>query len=279
MGRTWAIHLRKQEPIVTIDDFVDTYRKPNTYQCRDGRDHLVARGDLPLHYTSPHLEDINILAAWLLWSGSISNYSAGICSPQEHKKGIKAVARRLGIKMIEHGPSELVFGEGGAPYVRLIASLGVPNGSGTIEDRDSKVKQKIELPDYVNFFMRHYNHLRGAERGLATKVLADQCKVLLYSRLRYNGTYELQTISSRSKKSARTLAEQIVNMFNTVYPMLGLGRHSIRTSYAKHRGYYDTSVRLGLPVILEGIRGYGLFNITLNPEYHVRGRRPVQKRD
>ena len=270
--------LGKRKPLVTIDDFVARYRVPD-YRCDRSIRLLARRGDLPLQYTSPNLGDINILVAWLLWSGSITRYQAEISVEPEHQEGIREVGERLKINMVGR-KNGLLLGEGGRLYSRLCILLGVPNSDGTMKDRDSKVKQKIELPNYVRFLIDKYAKLRRSDRAIANKILADQCKVLLFSRLKEcNGTYELRTISSRNKEDAERLAKQVVMMFNAVYPKMGLEETVIGGFYMNRRRNYTASIRFRSATVSKGADYYGLFRLTINPEYHVMGRRITQKKN
>ena len=278
--RGYRVHLDEQEPIVSIDDFVSTYSNPTDSRCEAAVGHLAIRGALPLRFDSPALEDLNILAAWLMWSGSISGYQSGIhLDDAKFKKGIREIGKRLGLPFKDTG-NFLIFGKNAAPYSRIIHLMGIYNSRGTRECRDTKANNPIELPEYVQFLAKNYKYMAGEDKCTARKILIDQCRVLLYSKLVWSGTYEINMIANKSKQKTRKLARQVIKMFNAVYPRLGLSNRLIGTKYGKERKNHTAIIRMGLDIVAKGAVPYGLFNsppLNTEPEYHTRERYTTYK--
>lgn len=276
-----SVSLGEQPPLVTIDDFLSTYKDPESTGAQDSKDFLRAKGSLPLTYHSPDFLDINILAAWLFWSGSIGRYYKGVCNiEEEYQEGLEDIAKRLDLSFTRREENGLYLSKNGTPYTREISKLGIHVSHGTRKAVDNKVKNLIKLPDYVRFLAKNYEYISGEDKRTATKCLSDQCRVLLFSRLKGKRTlYLLRLIASKKKENVERLAEQVLEMFNAVYPAIGLNKdsvsiwfHNVKDKKYEPRNNYYAEINLYEENVSNARIHYGLFRQCLTSSYHPKGK-------
>lgn len=275
------ILLAERESLVTIDDFLDTYLNPYSPHAKNAVNFLAGQGVLPLTYTNPKLQDLNILVAWLFWSGAItSNYKASMNVPPEYHGGIEGIAKNLDFGFRQEIGNTLTFSERGYQYARLLTKLGIPLSSGSREDYDKKTKHAIDLPEYVIFLANHYPNFRREDKVAVKRILADQCKVLMWSRGRWNKgrMYIIPLIAnkvvavdpessiSQSQQNVENLAQQVLKMFNAVFPRIGLDYSSVHIYYNKSQKNHFASISFRQENVFNAM-GYGLFEITVNRQY------------
>ena len=269
--------LSQQPPLVTIDDFVNTYRDQKDDGERGGVAFLEPKGVLPLTYHNAHLPDLNILAAWLHWSGSIWRNEGRIHAQPEQKGNIKQAAENLDLKLRDKSPTELAF-ENGTWYARVLESMGIHNSQGSLKAQDTKAKHNIQVLPYIRFLAEHFSNyhvMHGEDRKIATKLLVDHCKILLLARFRkYRNQHYLDLpANAESEDIARRLAQQVIGMFNAVYPKMGLHPGLISHYYHKERGNHHPRIDLPEENLLAAMHHYGLFGFQPSSRYHSLGKK------
>jgi hypothetical protein len=264
-----TIDLSKKRPLVTIDDFVGTYENPSHQRIYQAQKFLKRKRMLPLRYTNKHLPSLNIIIGWLLWSGSVSHYHAAISVADCDRQPILDEAKKLGLAMIKE-PGRLVFGKEGQSYARLCVNLGIYNSEGTMDGMDTKIHHSISLPPYLLYLAEYHRRLYGPLKIRARKILKDQCKIILITRLRWQtkgNPYRIDSLPNyESEANAENLAKQIVTLFNSVYPRMGLNKNSIRTGYNREKGFYWARILFRAENITKAI-SYKLFDVSLNRQY------------
>ena len=268
--------LANQEPLVTIDQFRGTYKDVGIAQhyADKGEKFLTERGALPLTFMSPALFNINMVVGWLTWSGCITEKYGNLINVSEtHREGLEDIVERLGSGLRANSDGNVSFTDNGRYYSRLFSLLGVHVSNGTRKAPDGKVNHVIELPKYLNFFTSKYNEFRGDEKKIAVKCLADQCKILLFSRLIPDGNrYILPLIANNDiangEDNVKQLATNVLNMFNRVYPMIGLNKASIKIDFHKLRKNYYSRIIFDFENVISAIKHYGLFDINIKKQYH-----------
>lgn len=271
--------LTKQEPLVTIDDFVNTYENQQHDEANKAVEFLETKGVLPLTYTNPLLPDMNIILAWLFWSGFVSDYKGMIHAKMGHHRGIEEVAERLELELkpSKEYETHLMFSTHGAWYARVFNVLGIHNSDGTREDVDRQVKRVTHLPNYVRFLASNHRYLHGADREIANKILIDQCKVALLSKYSDSGTTpKLKLFKNNERKSIEIFSKEILRLFNSIYPKIGLDGNSVHI-YQRKGNLWDGEIFFTMRDIFNSVEFYPLFNmsISINPSYHEMGRRPT----
>jgi hypothetical protein len=267
-----VLNLGNFAPIVTIDDFINSYENPDNPHVKRSVGFLKERGSLPLTFESPDIFKLNILAAWLFWSGNISKYigTAIVLNP-EYVEGLEKIAQDLDLRL-KRRDNDLAFGKNGALYSRLFGGMGVIVSGGTRDSPEKKSRGRVDLPYYVRFLITKYDNLRHVSKKIATKILSDQCRIFLYSKVSWKrNSYALYLISNQHERNVRNLAQQVVDMFDKIYPKIGLSMGGLKIYKEKGEQRYSGHFNLTREMVSNAYRHYGLVDLTMSTSYHQYG--------
>lgn len=282
------VFLKNQEPLVTIDGFLSTYRDSNNFAAQRMKDFLENKSLLPLTYNSPLFPELNILVSAVIWSGSNSETSS-------HRPRVSLSLDELTTKSLEDGISGLdvtltplkdhyTLGQNGSAYTRLISQIpGMFVSRGTKDAPEWKAYHEVTLPDYYTFLMDHYSHIHNEDKRIARKVIVDNLNMLLQTRgpKRKETTlyYRLKLLENISEDVAKSFAKQVLKMFNTVYPKIGLTKDSVQKyeTSRKTGDKYAAVIKFKKEHILNAIEHYDIFIIELNRRFQPLDKRLIYK--
>ncbi len=282
----YTYKLNKQEPIVTIEDFLSMFKRCDCKYAVEGLEFLKNKGLLPLTYESKLLPEINILVAWLNWSGCISKSKKNTLfgyinlrpnNIQTYLPNLEQVVSKLDLNLRNSSKGDIHFGENGSSYARLIHKAGVRICKGSKKHYDTKVNHIITFPEYILFLRDKYDYIHHKDKKIATKILADYIKIILFTKLTKIGKgYRINLNSSvleQGEEIIRDLGKDVLKLFNKVYSKLNFTQDMISTSKTKRgkRKYSSGHINLRKEHVIEMLY-YGLFNISLNNEYYKYGK-------
>jgi hypothetical protein len=274
--------LGSTESIVSIEDFLDTYDLDSPNGQRFSKEGINILGDLeilPLTFRTPKIFDINILASWFFYSGCIGNrFNSSLHIPPQHKKILEKTVKTLGTKLKDSSARKNIFNlsKNRVYFSRLLHCAGVPQSQGDNAHKETKSKMELKLLPYISFLANKYTNIRGNDRKIAIKLLADHCKVLLLTRLTPNySQFKLnffKDLHSTTVEEAQYLPRQIVDIFNIIYPKIGLVADEIKVR--KVGEGYEPSISFKQEQIMNASKYYGLFelNVNVNQQFHSLGR-------
>lgn len=278
--------LEKQPSIVTVDDFLSTYKNPNRAEAKRSLELLTEKGLLPLEYHSELFPQLNILVAGIMWSGSLSKGKVvgrgpaiGLNLDEVSAELINKEISELEIQLKSYEKDNYEIGNNCAAYGRLISQIpGLPASEGSKKRPETGTRMDIKFPDYLSFLIKNYKtQLIKKDRDIARKIILDNINILLQTRLRESrkglSEYFISLPSRPDKKSAKESGEKVLEMINAVYPDIGLNEDSVRVYYNKPstKLIYEPRIRLNVEHMTNAIR-YGLFDVTLNREFSEFGK-------
>lgn len=118
------------------------YPKPKSVRCINS---LYGLGYLPLSYNSKNFRDLNLLAAWAFWSGTISRgymKRLTISVDKDNSSEVKGIIRRLGLKYSPESNREaLKVTDHSSAVGRLLYCMGLPERK--------KSTNGVDVPRYI----------------------------------------------------------------------------------------------------------------------------------
>ncbi len=260
------ITLSEQEPIITIKQFLGTYIEPDRPQAGRAAKFFEDSELLPLLYTTNGFEDINQLAAWLNWCGFIAIHKSGteykgkIYAPKEEHPYLEEIAGRHKLTLKPNdNDNNLTLSENGAWYARLFSFLVSNVSEGSIDYRDKKSHHDLEIPQYIRFLVQNHEHMGGNDQSLSGRLLKDYISILFKNKLHRTRGYRcIRPNLQRSEDSAHRLAEQIVQLINSVYPLIGINTNSIRIDPWQNGEGYQAAIVISKDDVRNAANHYNL---------------------
>jgi len=148
MGR---ILLSEQDALVTLDDFISTYKNPKHFAVEKKVEFLKEKNLIPFTYVSELFTKVNILISAIMWTGSISESSASkpkviLSIGNDYRDSFKK-----GIQDLEVSLANETLGKNGSPYARLIKCIpGIFYSRGDRNNPDRKCSRKFTFPNYLH---------------------------------------------------------------------------------------------------------------------------------
>ena len=283
------IILSDKKPIVSLEDFLSTYKNPGRKYDKDNVRFLEAKGLLPLEYTSLLFPQVNFLVSQAMWGGSVSqgtqhrprvDLSLNEKTLESLRKGIPD----LELELIVRG-RDYILGKNGSAYARLISRIpGMFFSCGSADNRDLKSRRKFSFPDYLGFLTTNFERLRGHNKNIARKVISDNLRVLLENRASNKGSspnhFSVKLPHNVSRDSALGLASQIYEMFDAVYPLIGLTPDSVSCYLINRRNrkqLYSSEINFKVENTKNAVVNYGLFDGVMDRGFQPYGRKVTAK--
>ncbi|MCH8004119.1 MAG: hypothetical protein IH934_05825 [Nanoarchaeota archaeon] len=281
------LYLKNQPPLVTIDDFADTYKDTDSMGYNRASTFLLSKVLLPLTYKSELFPELNIMISSLIWSGSVSsNYkhppTASLSLDQMVMNLVEPSLSKLECG-IREGANAYHLAENGAAYARLLTvvpGLFVSKGVGDKQER--KGNMNFTIPDYYNFILTYHRNIMYEDKDLVDGLLRDHLRIFFAARSSWDGilSFESRLFSYASEEQALSDADMMLSMIRTAYPKMEMPDSAKRfKEIGPYKDYpyklHSTSIRFTEREIINGFRHYGLF---LNHQDNLKGSRAVHKR-
>lgn len=174
------------------------------------------RGFLPLTPEHPRFRELNLLASFALFSGSIDrSYNIAL---REEPRLLRYAGKRmlgpLGIKSYSRQQGRaLQANQGTAAMGRVLSVLGVPVAEA------KRSMERPELPAYIRKMVSalEENKLRGRQETKAKQILSDFSRVLLATRMRKRrGSRHVDLPNLKTREAAERLGTQVQRMLAQV---------------------------------------------------------------
>jgi len=267
-------HLLERQPaLVTEDDFIGTYESAQSSHVKHNLDFLAEHDILPLTYMNPKLPQINALIAWTMWAGCMQNnrcllYDVPLEALVDLEEPLGIEFRRGKKKAVEFSPNNA--------YARIMSLLGVRQGKGTSDHPDGKVNELLQLPGYIRFLRDHKRQAHYEERDVSNKILIDYVQIMMHNKLyKARGIkFGLNLHASKDKFQSLFFANEVISLFNAIYPAIGLSDENIEYYHNPKQKSHHTKILFKREEILNGIAEYGLFDLSFRGHYHQYAERP-----
>jgi len=263
------IYLAQQEPLVTVEQYMSTYRDTNSHGFKRSLEFLREKDLLPLTYHSRLLPQLNKLAAALRWSGNVTfndrRYSP-TSSISLDDRVINLIAPALSQLECDITPQNASnnLGESGAAYGRLLCALpGFYVNRGEKKSPDKKGRSQVSFPEYLTFILNHYRNILHEDKQLVRQLIRDEIDILLAAKTVWDSvlSMNMHLFYSKNKETAESYGELVVRMFNSAYPRMDLDLDSVETRSTEIEGEtrFRPRIRFKEEALISGFRYYRLF--------------------
>ena len=239
-----------------------------TYQ-RNAIEPLEEQGLYPLTFPHRKLEDINIVAASVLCTGTLSKVAVGVSEEKPFLKLIGIALLSLGyhFHLNISGETTTLNVKNAAPFNRLLHSIGLPRGNylGETDGIQRKIDFLESMPEYLAVIEGICKASEsGKDRDTASDVLCDFLNLVLYTKVKFNLDYSCYGINLPGKRLREELRskEELEEMKNRMREGSEM-RYVLEFVQLMDSMYPELSIEIGRFNLLEGGKGYW------QPRYHL----------